>query len=379
MRPLGFAWRRLANGAGCCGSALRFARVGPNYRRPEVIVPAELAKTRRSSATSLGDLGWWGYFPRTRRCTSCSAPPSWPTATSRVAVGASPRVAAHSSEVARRRPSSPRSMPAPATSTRAPNSEKQPLPERLEGPLPPSPETTSRPASTLAFELDLWGAACGGATEAARAELLAREENRRARTHHAGVRCCSGRTSICSSWTRSWRSPGARSRPARSPCSSSGRRFQQGLSHPGSTSIGLMPKQPWPPPTVPDLERRIAQNEKRSERPPGAAIPVPSLAAHRSTGNGCRRRLPAGLPSALLERPARHSPGRTDAGRRQRPNRCGKRRNTSQRSRSQECWASRACRCPTSSPGGHGFWSIGPAITVPLFTAGADQEHRQGL
>ena len=58
------------------------------------------------------------------------------------------------------------------------------------------------------------------------------------------------RTTICSSWTGSWRSRGARSRPARSPCSSSAAVSSRG-SPPSWTSIGLMPKRPWPPPPCP--------------------------------------------------------------------------------------------------------------------------------
>src|SRR5207253_2155962 len=104
MRPLGFAWRRLATVLVVVG-LLSGCTVGPNYRRPQVNAGASYQYTR-------------------------------------------------------------------------PNSENSPF---LNGSRGRSPFTGDdfETSVDLAFELDLWGR-LRRATEAARAELLAREENRRA-------------------------------------------------------------------------------------------------------------------------------------------------------------------------------------------------------
>src|SRR5947208_15254122 len=60
MRPLGSAWRCLATVLVVVGLLCGFT-VGPNYRRPEVIMPADW-RHAPEQRDSLGDLGWWDIF-----------------------------------------------------------------------------------------------------------------------------------------------------------------------------------------------------------------------------------------------------------------------------------------------------------------------------
>src|SRR5437899_7489242 len=60
MRPLGSAWRCLATVLVVVG-LLSGCTVGPNYRRPEVIMPADW-RNAPEQRDSLGDLGWWDIF-----------------------------------------------------------------------------------------------------------------------------------------------------------------------------------------------------------------------------------------------------------------------------------------------------------------------------
>src|SRR6266542_2134533 len=60
MRPLGSAWRCLATVLVVVG-VLAGCTVGPNYKRPEVIVPADW-RNSPERGDSLGDLGWWELF-----------------------------------------------------------------------------------------------------------------------------------------------------------------------------------------------------------------------------------------------------------------------------------------------------------------------------
>src|SRR5436309_14688257 len=60
MRPLGSAWRCLATVLVVVG-VLAGCTVGPNYKRPEVIVPADW-RNSPERGDSLGDLGWGELF-----------------------------------------------------------------------------------------------------------------------------------------------------------------------------------------------------------------------------------------------------------------------------------------------------------------------------
>src|SRR5436309_4826389 len=60
MRPLGSAWRCLATVLVVVG-VLAGCTVGPNYKRPEVIVPVDW-RNSPERGDSLGDLGWRELF-----------------------------------------------------------------------------------------------------------------------------------------------------------------------------------------------------------------------------------------------------------------------------------------------------------------------------
>src|SRR5947199_1020 len=257
MRPLGSAWRCLATVLVVVG-LLSGCTVGPNYRRPEVIMPADW-RNAPEQRDSLGDLGWWDIFqdPALHELLSTAV-----VANRNVQVAVARALESRAQLGVARAAQFPQVNAGASYQYTRPNSENGPF---LNGSRGRSPFTGDdfETSVDLVFELDLWGR-LRRATEAARAELLASEENRR------------------------------------------------------------------------------------------AVLPVPALAALRSTGNGCRRRCPRGCrrrcssAGPTFARPNRRSSAPT-------PESVWPRRNTSQRSRSQECWASRACRCPTSSPGGHGF------------------------
>src|SRR6266566_3752616 len=108
MRPLGSAWRCLATVLVVVG-LLSGCTVGPNYRRPEVIMPADW-RNAPEQRDSLGDLGWWDIFqdPALHELLSTA-----------VVANRNVQVAVARVLESRAPPSSPRSMPAPATSTRA--------------------------------------------------------------------------------------------------------------------------------------------------------------------------------------------------------------------------------------------------------------------
>src|SRR5439155_11612063 len=75
MRPLGSAWRCLATVLVVVG-VLAGCTVGPNYKRPEVIVPADW-RNSPERGDSLGDLGWWELFKDPAAVSSRGSPRSW--------------------------------------------------------------------------------------------------------------------------------------------------------------------------------------------------------------------------------------------------------------------------------------------------------------
>src|SRR3989442_3808377 len=344
MRPLGFAWRRLAAVLVVVG-LVSGCTVGPNYRRPEVIVPADW-RNAPEQRDSLGDLGWWDIFqdPALHELLSTAV-----VANRDVQVAVARVLESRAQLGVARAAQFPQVNAGASYQYTRPNSENGPF---LNGSRGRSPFTGDdfETSVDLVFELDLWGR-LRRATEAARAELLASEENRRAVliTLVSDVaRTYFDLLELDQELEIARRTLQTREESLQLQR----RRFEQGLSNQldvdradAEAAVAAA--------TVPDLERRIAQNENALSVL-RAAIPVPSLAALRSTGNGCRRRCPRGCrrrcssAGPTFARPNRRSSAPT-------PESVWPRRNTSQRSRSQECWASRACRCPTSSPGGHGF------------------------
>src|SRR2546425_1707496 len=176
-----------------------------------------------------------------------------------------------------------------------------------------------------------------------------------------------GRTSICSSWTTSWRSRAARSRPRQASVELQRRRFERGLSTQldvdrAEAEVAVAAA------TVPDLERRIAQTENGLSvllgRNPGPIARGTPLERQRLPPE-----VPAGLPSALLERrpdirqaeqtlvaanarigvaKAEYFPKITLTG----------------------MLGVESVSLSDLFTGGSRVWSIGPTMTVPLFTAG---------
>src|SRR5205807_6721190 len=169
MRPLGFAWRRLATVLVVVG-LLSGCTVGPNYRRPEVIVPADW-RNAPEQRDSLGDLGWWGIFqdPALHELLSTAV------------------VANRDLQVAVARVLESRAQLGVARAAQFPQvnasgNYQYTRPFSKNSPMLQSGDIFTgddwQAATDLTFELDLWGRLRRG-TEAARAELLASEETRR--------------------------------------------------------------------------------------------------------------------------------------------------------------------------------------------------------
>src|SRR5947208_13974698 len=173
MRPLGSAWRCLATVLVVEG-LLSGCTVGPNYRRPEVIMPADW-RNAPEQRDSLGDLGWWDIFqdPALHELVSTAV------VANRNVQGAVSRVLESRAQLGVARAAEfPQVNAGPSYQYSRPNSESGPF---LNGSRGRSPFTGDdfQTSVDLVFELDLWGR-LRRATEAARAELLASEENRRA-------------------------------------------------------------------------------------------------------------------------------------------------------------------------------------------------------
>src|SRR2546422_5667821 len=169
MRLLGFAWRRLATVLVVVG-LLSGCTVGPNYRRPEVIVPADW-RNAPEQRDSLGDLGWWGIFqdPALHELIS-------------TAVVANRDVQIAVARVLDSRAQLGVARAAQFPQVNASGSYQYTRPFSKNSPMLQGGETFTgddwQAVTDLTFELDLWGRLRRG-TEAARAELLASEETRR--------------------------------------------------------------------------------------------------------------------------------------------------------------------------------------------------------
>src|SRR5881409_4156735 len=170
MRPLGFAWRRLATVLVVVG-LLSGCTVGPNYRRPEVIVPADW-RNAPEQRNSLGDLGWWGIFqdPALHELLSTAV-----VANRDVQVAVARVLESRAQLGVARAAQFPQVNAGASYQYTRPFSANSPV---LNGsPRGPFTGDDFQTSVDLTFELDLWGR-LRRATEAARAELLASEENR---------------------------------------------------------------------------------------------------------------------------------------------------------------------------------------------------------
>src|SRR3989442_7429736 len=172
MRPLGFAWRRLATVLVVVG-LLSGCTVGPDYRRPEVIVPADW-RNAPEQRDSLGDLGWWGIF---------QDPALYELIATAVVANRDLQVAVARVLESRAQLGIARAAQFPQVNAGASYQYTRPFSEN--GPLlngsPRGPVTSDdfQTSVVLNFVLDLWGR-LRRATEAAPAEVPASEENRRA-------------------------------------------------------------------------------------------------------------------------------------------------------------------------------------------------------
>ena len=359
MRPLGFAWRRLATVLVVVG-LLSGCTVGPNYRRPEVIVPADW-RNAPEQRDSLGDLGWWGIFqdPALHELLSTAV-----VANRDVQVAVARVLESRAQLGVARATQFPQVNAGASYQYTRPNSENSPF---LNGSRGRSPFTGDdfETSVDLAFELDLWGR-LRRATEAARAELLAREENRRAVliTLVSDVaRTYFDLLELDQELEIARRTLQTREESLQLQR----RRFQQGLS----TQLDVDradAEAAVAAATVPDLERRIAQNENALSVLLGRN-PGPIARGTPLDGQRLPPAVPAGLPSALLERrpdirqaeqtlvaanarigvaKAEYFPKITLTG----------------------VLGVESVALSDLFTGGSRFWSIGPAMTVPLFTAG---------
>jgi len=359
MRPLGFAWRRLATVLVVVG-LLSGCTVGPNYRRPEVIVPADW-RNAPEQRDSLGDLGWWGIFqdPALHELLSTAV-----VANRDVQVAVARVLESRAQLGVARAAQFPQVNAGASYQYTRPNSENSPF---LNGSRGRSPFTGDdfETSVDLAFELDLWGR-LRRATEAARAELLAREENRRAVliTLVSDVaRTYFDLLELDQELEIARRTLQTREESLQLQR----RRFQQGLS----TQLDVDradAEAAVAAATVPDLERRIAQNENalcvllgRNPGPIARGTPL--------DGQRLPPAVPAGLPSALLERrPDIRQAEQTLVA-------ANARIGVAKAEYFPKITLTGVLGVESVSlsdlfTGGSRFWSIGPAMTVPLFTAG---------
>ena len=359
MRPLGSAWRCLATVLVVVG-LLSGCTVGPNYRRPEVIVPADW-RNAPEQRDSLGDLGWWDIFqdPALHELLSTAV-----LANRDVQVAVARVLESRAQLGVARAAQFPQVNAGASYQYTRPNSENSPF---LNGSRGRSPFTGDdfETSVDLTFELDLWGR-LRRATEAARAELLAREENRRAVliTLVSDVaRTYFDLLELDQELEIARRTLQTRQESLQLQL----RRFEQGLS----TQLDVDradAEAAVAAATVPDLERRIAQNENALSvllgRNPGRIARGTPLDGQRLPPE-----VPAGLPSALLERrPDIRQAEQTLVA-------ANARIGVAKAEYFPKITLTGVLGVESVSlsdlfTGGSRFWSIGPAMTVPLFTAG---------
>jgi outer membrane protein, multidrug efflux system len=369
MRPLGSAWRCLATVLVVVG-VLAGCTVGPDYTRPEVIVPADW-RNSPERGDSLGDLGWWELF---------KDPALYELIATAVVANRDLQVAVARVLESRAQLGVARAAQFPQVNAGASYQYTRPFSEN--SPVLNLNGSRSRPFTgdvfetsvDLTFELDLWGR-LRRATEAARAELLASEENRRAvlMTLVSDV----ARTYFdLLELDRELEIARRTLQTRQESLQLERRRFDQGLS----TQLDVDradAEAAVAAATVPDLERRIAQNENALSVLLGRN-PGPIARGTPLDGQRLPPEVPAGLPSALLER-------RPDI------------RQAEQTlvAANARIGVAKAEYFPTITltgvlgvesvalsdlfTGGSRFWSIGPAMTVPLFTAGRTRNMVKGF
>src|SRR5437016_5200437 len=340
--------------------------VGPASKGPEVLTPPDW-RNGPEGRDSLGDLGWWELFKDPTLHELISA-----------AVVANRDVQIAVARVLDSRAQLGVARAAQFPQVNASGGYQYTRPFSKNSPMLQGGETFTGDdwlaATDLTFELDLWGRLRRG-TEAARAELLASEETRRvvlmtvvadvARTHFDLLEL-DHELEIA---RRTLQTRQASLELQR-------RRFEQGLSTQldvdrAEAEVAVAAG------TVPDLERRITQTEN------GLSVllgrnPGPIARGTPLEGQRLSPEVPAGLPSALLERrpdirqaeqtlvaanarigvaKAEYFPKITLTG----------------------MLGVESVALSDLFTGGSRFWSIGPAMSVPLFTAGRTRNTVKGF
>jgi multidrug efflux system outer membrane protein len=279
----------LVAGAGLAGCA-----VGPDYQRPATPTPGGW-RTPTAGTGSLADLAWWQLF---------QDPVLQALIRTALEANMDVRVAAARVEEARAQLGAARADQIPQVDGQASYTNQRFSQQTFPFNVLPGTATIDpqqnfyRTSLDLTFELDLWGR-LRRATEAARADLLASEENRR-----------TVRTTLVSDVSQSYFDLLELDREAeiarrtlasrRASLALVRRRFAAGLTSrldvqqaEGEVTAAAA--------AVPDVERRVAQTENRLSlllgHDPG---PIPRGSA--LDGQTLPPAVPAGLPSALLER-----------------------------------------------------------------------------
>jgi multidrug efflux system outer membrane protein len=338
--------------------------VGPDYHRPDVVVPAEW-RTGSEQRNSLADLGWWEVFNdpilQEQIRSAFDANRDLQVAVARILEGRAQLGVARAALFPQIGAGASYDYTRPYSSN---SFFLKSFPSGPGGSI--LPEGDDYKASVdLTFELDLWGR-LRRATEAARAELLANEDNWRAvlTTLVADV----ARTYFDLLELDREREIAGRTLATReASLGLQRRRAAQGLAtqldvHRADAEVAVAAA------TVRDVERRIAQTENGLNvllgRNPGPVRRGVPLDAQRLPPE-----IPAGLPSALLERrpDIRQAEGRLVAA----------------NARIGEAKAAFFPRISLTGmfgvesvslsdlfTGGSKVWSAGPTMTVPIFTAG---------
>jgi len=338
--------------------------VGPDYRRPDVEVPAEW-RTGPGGPTSLGEQAWWEVF---------NDPTLQEMIRNALVANRDVQVAVARVFEARARLGIARAALFPQLGAGASYANTRPysensffvrsFPSTPSGPIVPEGDDY-RASVDLTFELDLWGR-LRRATEAARAELLADEDNWRAilTTLVADVaRTYFDLLELDRELEIARRTLATRE----ASLDLQRRRAAQGLAtqldvHRADAEVAVAAA------TARDVERRIAQTENGLNvllgHNPGPVRRGAPLDAQRLPPE-----IPAGLPSALLERrpDIRQAEGRLVAA----------------NARIGEAKAAFFPRISLTGmfgvesvslsdlfTGGSKVWSAGPTMTVPIFTAG---------
>jgi multidrug efflux system outer membrane protein len=284
------ALRRLAAGVALAGLVAAGCTLGPDYRRPAVPAP-ETWRTPAEGPASLADLGWWDLFHDEAL-----------QALVREALSANRDLRATVARVAEVRAvlGFTRAAQFPEIGASA-DAATQRISEVGAFPLPPGTDPESGVFGTsldLAFELDLWGR-LRRATEAARADLLESEETRR-----TVVLTLVGDVAVAYfdllDLDRELEIARRTVASRRDSLDLVRLRFREGLTaeldvRRAEAELASAAA------TVPDLERRLAQTENALStllgRNPG---PVPR--GRPLEAQWAPPEIPAGLPSALLER-----------------------------------------------------------------------------